>query len=170
LQIALLPATELDKPALANLVQLYLYDCSELTSADVDDHGCFRYPQLDMYWTEAGRYPFLIRIDNRMVGFALVNRHSRLHDPFDGHAVAEFFVMRRYRRIGIGRAAAMQLFDRFPGRWEIASLATNVLAHAFWRSTLDSYTGGCYDEIWFEDGDWRGRIQSFVASDRVNRV
>ena len=114
MQIALLPAAASDRAALANLIQLYLYDFSEITGADVDERGCFAYPLLDSYWTEAERYPFLIRVDGNLAGFALVNRYSRLLNPFDGHAVAEFFVMRKYRRVGIGRAAAIQLFDRFP--------------------------------------------------------
>ena len=163
MQIALLPAAASDRAALANLIQLYLYDFSEITGADVDERGCFAYPLLDSYWTEAERYPFLIRVDGNLAGFALVNRYSRLLNPFDGHAVAEFFVMRKYRRVGIGRAAAIQLFDRFPGRWEVASIATNVPAQAFWRSTIDMYTGGRYHEVWLQDASWRGPVQSFVA-------
>ena len=163
MQIALLPAAASDRAALANLIQLYLYDFSEITGADVDERGCFTYPLLDSYWAEAERYPFLIRIESNLAGFALVNRYSRLLNPFDGHAVAEFFVMRKYRRVGIGRAAAVQLFDRFPGRWEIASIATNVPAQAFWRSTIDMYTGGRYHEVWLQDAGWRGPVQSFFA-------
>jgi predicted acetyltransferase len=163
LQIALLPAAVSDRAVLENLIQLYLYDLSEITGADVDEHGCFVYPLLDSYWTEAGRHAFLIRIDANPAGFALVNRYSRLLNPFDGHAVAEFFIIRKYRRMGIGRSAAIQLFDRFPGRWEVASIATNVPAHAFWRSTIDMYTGGRYHEVWLQDANWRGPVQSFVA-------
>jgi len=163
LQIALLPAAAADKPVLANLLQLYLYDFSEVDGTDVDDGGCFSYPYFDLYWTGAGHYPFLIRAFSQLVGFALINRYSRLHDPFDGHAVAEFFILRKYRRRGVGRAAAVQIFDRFPGKWEVASIATNVPAQAFWRSTIDAYTDGRYHETWFQNARWRGPIQSFTA-------
>ena len=163
MQIALLPAAAREKPVLTNLMQLYLYDFSEVNGADVDEVGCFSYPYLDLYWTTPGYDPFLIRVDDRLAGFALINLHSRLHDVFDGHAIAEFFVMRKYRRLGIGRAAAMQLFDRFPGRWEVASFATNVPAQAFWRSTVDTYTDGRYHEVWLQNAKWRGPVQTFVA-------
>jgi predicted acetyltransferase len=144
-------------------MQLYLYDFSAVDDADVDDAGCFRYPYLDSYWNMPERYPFLIRAAGRLVGFTLVNRYSRLHDPFDGHAVAEFFILRKYRRRGVGRSAAMQLFARFPGKWEVASSATNVPAQAFWRSTIDVYTDGRYHEIWLQDARWRGPVQSFTT-------
>jgi predicted acetyltransferase len=164
LQIALLPATIPDKPALANLMQFCIYDLSEVDGIDVDDQGRFICTCLDMYWTEAGYYPFLIHADSHLVGFALINRHSRILQAFDGHAMTEFFIMRKYRRLGIGRAAAMQLFDHFPGPWEVASSATNIPAHAFWRSTIDSYTSGRYNEVWLQNEDWRGPVHSFVAS------
>jgi predicted acetyltransferase len=160
----LLPAGLLDKPALTNLMQLYLYDFSAVDGADVDASGCFSYPYLDSYWTMPDHHPFLIQVAGCLAGFTLVNRHSRLHDPFDGHAVAEFFIMRKYRRMGAGRTAAMQLFARFPGKWEVASIATNVPAQAFWRSTIDAYTDGRYHEVWLQDSRWRGPVQSFIAS------
>lgn len=163
MQITLLPASHLDRPALTNLMQLYLYDFSAVDDVDVDDAGCFRYPYLDSYWNLPDRHPFLIRVAGRLAGFALINRYSRLHDPFDGHAIAEFFVMRKYRRMGVGRSIAMQLFASFPGKWEVASIATNVPAQAFWRSTIDIYTDGRYHEIWLQDARWRGPVQSFTT-------
>lgn len=163
MQTAILPATGADRSVLKNLMQLYLYDLSEIEGIDVDERGRFSYPALDLYWTEAGRYPFLIRVDGRLAGFALVSQHSRLTGPFEGHTIAEFFILRRYRRMGVGRAAATQIFDRFPGRWEVATIATNIPAQAFWRSVIDRYTGGRYHEVWLQDERWRGPVQSFVT-------
>lgn len=163
MQIALHPVAVPDKPVLDNLMQLYLHDFSEISGADADDRGRFDYPQLDLYWTEAGRHPFAIRADGHPAGFALVNRFSPLQDPFEGHAVAEFFVMRKYRRRGVGRAAAMLLFDHFPGHWEVATAASNIPAQAFWRSTIDTYTSGRYQELWLQDDRWHGPIHQFVA-------
>jgi predicted acetyltransferase len=163
MQITLPSAAALDKLALANLMQLYYYDLSEVNGADVDGTGRFDSLRLDMYWTEADYHPFLICIDDRLAGFALVNRLSRLHNPFDGHSVADFFVMRRYRRQGVGRTAAMMLFDRFPGAWEVSSSADNVPGHVFWRGVVDHYTGGHYAETWLQTPHWRGPVESFVV-------
>jgi predicted acetyltransferase len=163
MQIVLTPAAIADKPALANLMQLYRYDLSEFTSADVDELGCFDDTQIDTYWMDDDCHPFLIRVDGRLAGFALVDRQSRLHHSFDGYTIADFFVMRRYRRAGVGRAAATQLFDRFPGLWEVASPALNVLGQVFWRGVIDRYTNGRYGEIWLQTDGWRGPVHSFVA-------
>jgi predicted acetyltransferase len=166
MQIMLHPAGASDQPALANLMQLYHYDLSEVDGADVDEHGRFDSTRLDAYWIEADCHPFLIRIDTRLVGFALAHRRSRLHNPFDGHVSTDFFVMRRYRRQGVGRAAAGLLFDRFPGAWEVSSCADNVPGHVFWRSVVDHYTGGHYAETWLQTATWRGPVESFVAPPR----
>ncbi len=162
MQISLQPAVA-DQPILANLMQLYLHDYSEIVPDEVDEQGCFHYPSFDRFWTEAGCHPFLIRAEGRLAGFALVDRRSQRPAAFDGHAIAEFFIMRRYRRVSVGRVAAMQLFDHFPGPWEIASPATNVPAHAFWRNTLQIYTGGRYRESWVQTEAWRGPVQSFLS-------
>jgi predicted acetyltransferase len=163
MRITLLPATASEKPALANLMQLYHYDLSEVNGADVDESGRFDSACLDAYWTEADRHPFLIRVAGQLAGFALAHRWSRLHNPFDGHSIADFFVLRRYRRQGVGRTAAILLFDRFPGAWEVSSSADNVPGHVFWRGVVDHYTGGHYAETWLQTPLWRGPIESFVA-------
>ena len=33
--------------------------------------------------------------------------------------VAEFFVLRRYRRSGVGRSAAFLIWKHFPGTWTV---------------------------------------------------
>ena len=78
-------------------------------------------------------------------------------------SIADFFVLRRYRRQGVGRTAAMLLFDRFPGAWEVSSGADNVPGHVFWRGVVDHYTGGHYAETWIQTPNWRGPVESFVV-------
>ena len=170
MQITLLPAAASEKPALANLMQLYQYDLSEFNGADVDDQGCFDSAHLEAFWTATDCQPLLIRVGERLAGFALVHRQSRLHNPFDGHAVAEFFIMRHYRRQGVGRTAVTQLFDRFPGLWEVSASAYNVPGHVFWRSVVDHYTSGHYDETWLQTATWRGPVESFATPPGRQRI
>jgi predicted acetyltransferase len=47
--------------------------------------------------------------------------------------MAEFFILRKYRHQGIGARAAWELFDRFPGRWEVFEIIENTAAQEFWR-------------------------------------
>ena len=125
----LVAATEAERPVLRRLLQLYLHDLSEFARTDVDDDGEYDYAYLDNYWTNPERHPFLIRVSGRWAGFALV----RACPHWD---MAEFFVVRKYRRQGVGRTAARAVFASFPGRWEVRQLRTNEAATTFWRSAI----------------------------------
>ncbi len=43
----------------------------------------------------------------------------------------EFFVMRKYRRKGVGEIVAREVFDRLPGTWEVGQIAPNEVARKF---------------------------------------
>jgi predicted acetyltransferase len=118
-----------DQPVVRRLLELYLHDFSLFTGADVDRDGRFGYPYLDAYWRDSDRKPFLFRVDGRWAGFALV----RTGVP---HDMAEFFIMRKYRRGGVGSAAARDLFARFPGAWQVRQMRANVDATSFWRRAI----------------------------------
>ena len=79
----------------------------------------------------------------------------------------EFFVMRKYRRAGVGSEFAARLFDIFPGRWEVAQVAPNTEATLFWRSVIRAYTSGNFDERIENSDKWRGPVQTFDARERV---
>src|SRR5437764_14513166 len=112
-QIDLIEASAAQQDVLRRLLELYRYDFSEIDGSDVCASARYGYHYLDRYWIEPGRRPFLVQVDGRWAGFALVMRRTAL--LFDGEAtwMAEFFVMRKYRRRGIGEYVATQLFDRF---------------------------------------------------------
>ncbi|MBN1934876.1 MAG: GNAT family N-acetyltransferase [Anaerolineae bacterium] len=151
-------ATVSDQVVLRQLLELYLYDFSPLDGSDVDEHGTFGYPYLDHYWTEAGRHPFLVRVDGKLAGFALVRQ---IDDEPPRTEMAEFFIMRKYRGQGVGRQVATTLFDRFPGCWRVGQETSNTPAQAFWRGVIGRYTNGKFEEIRVED--WDGPMQTFVA-------
>ena len=111
------------------LLELYQYDFSEFDSRDVDAHGEYGYRHLDQYWTEASRHPFLFRIDGQWAGLALVQTGP----PAD---MVEFFVLRKYRRVGLGRRAAAEIFRLFPGEWTVRQQHRNAIATSFWRSAI----------------------------------
>jgi len=150
-----------EQARLKALFELYAYDFSELLGLDVGDDGRFRSPALDAYWTDPRRHAFLIRVDERLAGFMLVQERSRLTGEDGVRDVAEFFVMRRYRRHGIGEQAARWLFDRFRGRWEVRQKPENEAAIAFWRRVVDRYSGGRFENVVWDDDQWRGPVQRF---------
>lgn len=153
-----------EQTSLAGLFELYIYDFSEILSLDVGDDGRFQLPALDPYWTDPGHQPFLLRVDGRLAGFALVRDRSRLTGREGVRDMAEFFVLRRYRRRGVGVRAAALVFDRFQGPWEVRQRPENRDATAFWRRAIAHYTGGRFDEALWNDAQWRGPVQRFDSA------
>jgi len=94
------------------------------------------------WFSDHASHPFVILSHGVRVGFALVTRppgSTRLR-------LSEFFVASAARRRGIGRSAALLLFNRFGGAWEIVEDEQNRAALAFWRSVIATLTGGRYRE------------------------
>jgi len=118
-----------DKPVVRNLLELYQHDFSAFDDNDVDADGRYGYRYLDNYWTEPERHPMLFRVDGCWAGFALV-RAGAPHD------MAEFFVMRKYRRRGLGTVLARDVFARFPGAWQVRQMPSNPDATAFWVQAI----------------------------------
>ncbi len=147
-----------DKPVLRNLMELYRYDSTEFDGEDVGEHGFFGYRYFDQYWTEPERHAFIVRVDSRLAGFAFV-REIGVNEGERIHSLAEFFIMRKYRRQGVGTAAAGRVFDMFPGRWRVFEEEANKPAQAFWRKVISAYTFGEFREI--RDEAWAGPIQEF---------
>jgi predicted acetyltransferase len=162
MHVELLPATPADKPALGNLIELYEYDFTEYTGDDVGTDGRFGYRYLDAYFAEPGRHPLLIRADGRLAGFVLVRRAASADGDGEVSDMGEFFVMRKYRRQGVGSEAARRAFDLFPGRWEVREMAANLPACAFWRRIIGDYTAGRFDQRRIDGGAWL--MQSFDNS------
>lgn len=134
------------KSVLVQLMELYNYDFSEYEDININEYGYYGYSHIDDYWNEDGRFPYFIRVDGKLAGFVLVNGHCRYISGPDAHSMAEFFVMRKYRRKGIGSYAAKETFDRHRGQWEVLQISNNVRAQRFWKSVISEYTGGMYKE------------------------
>ena len=148
---------------LRNLFPLYIHDLSAFTDFDVEEDGKFRAPpSFAAYWESADRHPFLLRADGKIAGFALIRQMESAPLTFD---MGEFFVLRRYRRLGVGRIAAAALFDRFKGRWEVRELIDNLPAQSFWRRIIGDYTGGDFVEVkeYFERYKREFIVQRFRA-------
>ncbi len=132
------------KSVLIQMMELYNYDFSEFSQDDLNEYGYFGYAHIDDYWNEEGRHPFFIRVDGKLAGLVLVRSCCEHNDLPNPHNIAEFFVMKKYRNNGVGRAAAVKVFDRFPGSWEISQWTNNLPAQRFWQKVVAQYTHGNY--------------------------
>lgn len=153
-----------ERPALRRLMQLYLYDFAAIDGWDLRDDGLYGDPaRIENFWTDPARRAFLVRVDGRLAGFALV-RDGAAFAGAGTREISEFFVLRRYRRRGVGERAAARVFDLFPGKWEVTELTSNVDAQAFWRRAIDRYTRGRFEDTPRPDG--KGVMQRFDSSAR----
>jgi predicted acetyltransferase len=135
--VNLTPAAEQDKSILANLLQLYCYDMSEIRGYDLTPHGTFMYPYLDHYFTDDSREACFITAGGALAGFTMTRGLE------DGtRRVSEFFVVRHHRRHGTGQEAARQLFRRHPGPWQLTFDHANHLAAKFWPRVTASIADG----------------------------
>ncbi|MEJ6482901.1 GNAT family N-acetyltransferase [Nostoc punctiforme UO1] len=167
MKIEVVKAAQQQKSVLCNLMELYQYDLSEIEAKDVDVYGLFGYRYLDSYWTEPERHPFLIKVDDKLAGFVLVNQHTYLHQDNHAMSIAEFFILKKYRSQGIGKQVATQIFDQFPGSWEVRQTAFNLGAQAFWGKVISQYTNGVFNEVFLNDRRWHGPIKTFNNSDNL---
>jgi len=126
------------------MIELYNYDFSEYSNDDINEYGYFGYPHIDAYWNEEGRYPYFIRADGKLAGFVLVRSCCEYNDLSEPYNIAEFFVMKKYRKKGVGKYAAKKIFDKFSGGWEISVWSNNRIAQCFWKSVVDEYVKGKY--------------------------
>jgi predicted acetyltransferase len=149
-QIEVLSAGLTDKDVVRQLLEFNAYEFSRLDELDLDDHGRFGYRYLDHYWKEADRHPYLIRARGRIAGMALVREGPPC-------TMAEFLIMPKYRRAGIGTAAARELFSRHPGRWEVHQILGNDEAVGFWRRAIPCQFN--------EDQDEHGTVQRFEITE-----
>jgi len=106
-----------------------------------------REPELMARWfADDSSHPIVILKNDRPVGFALVSRPSRQHRATIDFRLAEFFVKPKERRLGIGRDAALLIFNRFNGTWEVSEFLYNKPAVAFWRKVVSEFTNGRFKE------------------------
>jgi len=159
--IEVLPAVQEQKPILANLLELYAHDFSEFHDLDLGPDGRYGYRYLPLYWSEAARHPFLVRMNGKLVGLVLVKRGSEVTGNETVWDMAEFFVLRGYRRRGIGTQIAHEVWRRFPGAWEVRVMQSNISAYEFWGRAISTFTGEAINAVSVEKGGECWKLFSF---------
>jgi predicted acetyltransferase len=164
MQVDITQASRDDLPLLAALAELYVYDFTEFTGEDPGDDGRFPSDWVARIFEEPDHYAFIARADGKLAGFALIRRGSEFGDGTTPWNMAEFFIMRKHRRSGVGRTLAFAMFDRFRGPWQVHEIAKNAPAQAFWRRIIGDYTKGIFEERALDDEKRAGPVQIFDSS------
>jgi predicted acetyltransferase len=146
-----------EKETLRNLLEKYNYEFSQYDNRDVNNLGLYDYDYLDNYWTEENRFPFFIKIANKFAGFVLINDYPEIEKETD-YTISEFFIMYKYRRLGIGKYVVNYILNKYKGKWQLKYHPKNKVSEIFWIKTIDEYTNGNYElirnnkEVKYEDG------------------
>ena len=125
------------KATLFRLLQYSLFEESLTDLDDMNEDALFDYPWFDAYFTEPQREAYFIRESGtqKLMGFAMMREHE------DGrHSIAEFLVIPKFRRQGVGSRAAGACFALHDGLWEVKPAYGSESAKRFWQSVIDQIT------------------------------
>jgi predicted acetyltransferase len=156
MQIEIVKATLEQEPLAKSLWELFLHDLSEFTDESWMGNdgewqppwGKWERPPEDRPAQPEAMQTVLVHVDHRPAGCATVAFAPRVYiTPGRDVCMAGFFILKGYRRRGVGRQVAHSLFERFPGKWEVGYMEKNTQAGQFWNAVVAEYTGGNFIHI-----------------------
>ena len=124
-----------ERPELDPLIDEHLAEAMKFRETQAGPTSSQDYEELALFWQERGRHPFFLTMGSERVGLALVR------EVLDEAVIemAEFYVFPKHRRNGVGRAAMLKLWQRFPGSWRFQVNASNEGGRAFWPLCLEAH-------------------------------
>lgn len=128
------------KDTLYRLLQYSLFEESLTDGNEMNSDATFNYKYFDSYFTESNRDAFFIKESHgeKLLGFVMINQYmQRFHN---GHSIAEFMIIPKYRRTGVGKKVAFTCFDLYKGNWEVSPSFGSDQAFNFWKKVINEYT------------------------------
>ena len=142
-------SSQADRLWIGSIYREYLDDLSALSTGlfpVLGEVGHREPDQIARWFGDRSAFPLVILKATERVGFAMVARKPTLPGSAPHYRMAEFFITRAHRRLGIGRTAVELILNRFAGQWEIFEYQRNPEAVTFWRRVVAVYTRGRYQE------------------------
>ena len=134
-----------NKEILYRLLQYSLFEESENDLNEMNEEAIFEYKYFDNYFKDLDRDAYFIKEKNtnKLLGFAMVNKYTQIVQ--DGHSIAEYMVIPKYRRNKIGKNVAIELFNKYKGNWEVTPSLNSQKAYLFWKNVIEDYTNNNYE-------------------------
>ena len=151
-----------ERSIVQKMMELYLHDFSEFDGCDLDQYGLYSYYDLDYYFIEETHACYVVQVEGKWAGLALIANYG--HFEGNQRSMEEFFILRKYRKQGLGEKIASDIFRLHPARWEVEVQACNPLAQQFWRKTIGNFTGGAMREVMLNNEKWHGPVFCFDNS------
>lgn len=149
MKINIVPATAELMPVIQNMARFYAYDLSkscgfyQLFDWSFPENGLYEALDISKYW-QPECYPFIMQIDGELAGFALINKVGSILN-IDWN-MGEFFIVGKFQGKGLGRQVAFEIFNKFPGYWEIMQMPLNLPAIKFWKKIVAEYSNNKFTE------------------------
>ena len=127
------------------MASYYAYDISEYMGWEQQKDGTHSIGiDFIKYWKTENTFPIIVKYKVELFGFVIVDKD--VCDKMNDYNIAQFFILRKFLRKGIGRYLAFQCFDKFPGKWEVFVMPGNEGAYRFWRNIINGYTNSKFKE------------------------
>jgi len=164
MKIELIEVEETQKSVLRQMIELYEYDMSIYTNEELNDYGFYDYSYFDYYWNEENRFAYFIKCNDILCGFVMVNDFCYALRGEDAKVISEFFIMKKYRKLGIGKQIAKQVFSMFPGKWEVNQIPGNKVSYIFWENVINEFTNGKFEKSIIDTEDGEKQAIVFIAN------
>ena len=131
---------EENKDVLYRLLEYSLFEESLNDGNEMNDDAIFEYKYFDSYFIDNDRDAFFVREKetNKLLGFVMINTY--MQKCIEGHSIAEFMIIPKYRRNKIGKKAAFESFNLYKGNWKVSPSYGSDSAYNFWKKVIDEYT------------------------------
>ncbi|MBD7969205.1 GNAT family N-acetyltransferase [Paenibacillus gallinarum] len=158
MNVAIMKAALSDRTLIENLLQLYVYDFTEYTDASIGENGVYQImPDFESYWSdESSQQAYVIKANGEIAGFMMTKEKDETQSD---HVLSHFFILRKFRRMGVGRKAAACLLKGSDRAWELCQLEGNIPAQKFWDQIIDEVS---YGEVKIKRENGR-RYQNFIC-------
>jgi predicted acetyltransferase/catechol 2,3-dioxygenase-like lactoylglutathione lyase family enzyme/RimJ/RimL family protein N-acetyltransferase len=142
-QVTLIEAKRQDYPLIKNMSCYYAYDlaraCNHIAEKwTLVENGFYDCCDVKRYFDDTTRKVYLIKVYDEIAGFILLNKAC--FSTASNWNLAEFFILSKFQRTGIGQIASHILFDKHHGLWEVAVIPENRQALCFWQQSITQYT------------------------------
>jgi predicted acetyltransferase len=163
-QIEIFSATAEQQSVLANLLELYVHDFSEIHPVELRPDGRFGYDNLASLLARTRPAPSSPQIGGQPGRLCPCKKGSEISGNPTVWDMAEFFIVRGSRRRGAGTAAAHEVWRRFPGPWEVRVMESNHAAHRFWQHAITEFSGKPISPTRVDKDGRRWHLFSFESS------
>jgi predicted acetyltransferase len=137
------------------LLQDYEAEFSAITKKEPDENGRFT---MDIELNGQKYSVFLQFMERKPSGFVIRGIEEGVSD------IAEFYILPCYRKRGYGQKLAFDVFDHFPGSWQVRQIEGATEARNFWRRIIHIYTDGNFTEEHLKDPYWGPVTRQSFAS------